>query len=244
MGGGAPRAPTPKSPPPATCSSGDPEPVAVSHELSSTWPRSHRALVPGRGGYVHKNGFRGVVVGLSGGIDRHSPPRSPPTHSARECGVGVTMPSRFSSPGSVEDSRALARQPGIRFDEIPIEPSFTGFLSTLEGVFAETPPDVTEENSAGTDPGSGSWHSPTSSDTWSGHGRNKSEIVQGDSPPSMATWWGGYGASSMLEDTGVRAPSPRWRNRDGRGSSRRPRSTNLRPVSRPGQLRHRFTAAL
>jgi NAD+ synthase (glutamine-hydrolysing) len=56
------------------------------------------------------------------------------------------MPSRFSSEGSVEDSRRLAEHLGIRFSVIPIEKSFTAYLSLLEPFFANLPPSIAEEN--------------------------------------------------------------------------------------------------
>jgi len=59
---------------------------------------------------------------------------------------GVTMPTRYSSEGSVADSRDLAQRLGCRFDVIPIEPIFVTFLESLSPVFAGAEPDVTEEN--------------------------------------------------------------------------------------------------
>lgn len=106
----------------------------------------YAALVTGLGDYVHKNGFNEVVIGLSGGID-----------SALTCAIavdalgpgavwGVTMPTRYSSDGSIADSRALAANLGCRFDMIPIDDVFAQFLTSLVPQFADTDPDVTEEN--------------------------------------------------------------------------------------------------
>ncbi|MEK7252794.1 MAG: NAD+ synthase [Actinomycetota bacterium] len=125
---------------------GDPEPPPDSHDPLVEVAEVYSALVCGLGGYVRKNGFRGVVVGLSGGIDSALTATIASDALGPSAVWGVTMPSRFSSAGSIADSRVLASNLGIRFDEIPIEPPFTGFLSTLEGVFADTGQDVTEEN--------------------------------------------------------------------------------------------------
>jgi NAD+ synthase (glutamine-hydrolysing) len=106
----------------------------------------YQALVLGIRDYVRKTGFRQVVLGLSGGID-----------SALTCAlavaalgavnvVGVTMPAPYSSSGSVEDSRELARNLGIRLLEIPISEVFTAYLDTLTPYFEGRAPDVTEEN--------------------------------------------------------------------------------------------------
>jgi NAD+ synthase (glutamine-hydrolysing) len=106
----------------------------------------YRALVIGLRDYVHKNGFKEVVIGLSGGID-----------SALTCAIavdalgpaavhGISMPSRYSSPGSISDSRDLAVRLGCRFDVLPIDEIFTGYLETLDPLFTGTPEGVAEEN--------------------------------------------------------------------------------------------------
>lgn len=106
----------------------------------------HRALVLGLGDYVRKCGFTGVVLGLSGGID-----------SAVVCCIAasalgpgnvhcLTMPSRFSSPGSVNDSEALARNLGVGLQTIPIEPAHAAYLALLAPHFAGRDSDATEEN--------------------------------------------------------------------------------------------------
>jgi NAD+ synthase (glutamine-hydrolysing) len=106
----------------------------------------YAALVTGLGDYVRKNGFNDVVIGLSGGID-----------SALTCAIavdalgpravwGVTMPTRYSSDGSIADSRRLTDNLGCRFDMIPIDDVFAQFLTSLAPQLADTDPDVTEEN--------------------------------------------------------------------------------------------------
>src|SRR5439155_2019195 len=59
---------------------------------------------------------------------------------------GVSLPSQFSSPGSLEDARALAERLGIRYDVIPIQPPFEAIKAQLKEVFGGFPEDTTEEN--------------------------------------------------------------------------------------------------
>jgi NAD+ synthase (glutamine-hydrolysing) len=125
---------------------GEPEPPLVSHVPLEDEAEVYRALVVGLRGYVRKNGFESVVIALSGGIDSSLTATIAADALGPESVWGVTMPSRYSSEGSVTDSRALAENLGIRFDEISIEPPFEGFLEALGGVLADTEPDVTEEN--------------------------------------------------------------------------------------------------
>ena len=125
---------------------GDPEPPAPSHPQLSDVASVYAALVLGLGDYVRKNGFAGVVIGLSGGIDSALTATIAVDALGPDAVWGITMPSRYSSPGSVEDSRALAKNLGIRFDEISIEPPFTGFIETLGTEWDLTEVDVAEQN--------------------------------------------------------------------------------------------------
>ena len=106
----------------------------------------YRALTLGFGDYVRKNGFEKVIVGLSGGIDSALTATAAADALGAGAVRGVTMPSRFSSPGSVGDSRELAQRLGIRLDEIPIADLFATYQTTLEEVFAGTEFGVAEEN--------------------------------------------------------------------------------------------------
>lgn len=106
----------------------------------------YTALVTGLGDYVRKNGFSAVVVGLSGGIDSALTATVAVDALGADRVWGVTMPSRFSSEGSVADSAELAANLGIRFDVVPIEEVFAAYLATLSPLFAGTEPDVAEEN--------------------------------------------------------------------------------------------------
>jgi NAD+ synthetase len=104
------------------------------------------ALALGVRDYVLKSGFESVVVGLSGGIDSSLVAAI----AVRALGpgrvFGVAMPSRFSSPESEEDARALAQNLGINYDVIPIEPGYATMLASLAVVFGDAPPDAAEEN--------------------------------------------------------------------------------------------------
>jgi NAD+ synthase (glutamine-hydrolysing) len=106
----------------------------------------YTALVTGLRDYVHKNGFRKVVIALSGGIDSAVAAAIAADALGPENVRGVGMPTRFSSDGSVTDARELARNLGIRFDLIPIDDIFAEFLGALDDVFEGMPFGVAEEN--------------------------------------------------------------------------------------------------
>ncbi|MEW6146061.1 MAG: NAD+ synthase [Thermodesulfobacteriota bacterium] len=105
-----------------------------------------KALVIGTRDYVTKNGFRKVVIGLSGGIDSAIVTVIAVEALGRENVVAVTMPSRYSSRGSVGDSEKLAGNLGIELLNIPIEKAFKAYGDMLSGVFAGLREDATEEN--------------------------------------------------------------------------------------------------
>jgi NAD+ synthase (glutamine-hydrolysing) len=106
----------------------------------------YRALVLGTGDYVRKNGFRRVVLGLSGGIDSSLTAAVAVDALGKDCVVGVAMPSMFSSPESLEDARTLAQNLGIEFHILPIGEVYQAYLKALETPFRGRKPDVTEEN--------------------------------------------------------------------------------------------------
>jgi NAD+ synthase (glutamine-hydrolysing) len=120
-----------------------PPPIHLPHDESE---EIYRALCLGLADYVRKNGFGGVVIGLSGGIDSALTATIAADALGADSVRGVTMPSRYSSSGSVEDSRTLASSLGITFDEISIEPPFSGFLEALGEEFDLTEVDVAEQN--------------------------------------------------------------------------------------------------
>lgn len=106
----------------------------------------YTALVTGLRDYVHKNGFRKVVIGLSGGIDSALAAALAADALGPENVRGVGMPTRFSSESSVTDARDLADRLGIRFDLIPIDGIFERYLEALGPVFEGTEFGVAEEN--------------------------------------------------------------------------------------------------
>ncbi len=120
-----------------------PEPHSV--ELSEE-EEVYQALVTGVRDYVRKNGFEKVVIGLSGGIDSALTATVAADALGRENVTGVTMPSQYSSRGSVTDSEKLARNLGIKLLHIPIRGIYEAYEKELRPHFDELPPDITEEN--------------------------------------------------------------------------------------------------
>jgi NAD+ synthase (glutamine-hydrolysing) len=106
----------------------------------------YAALVTGTRDYVRKNGFRRVVVGLSGGIDSALTAAIAVDALGREGVVGVSMPSPFSSAATRADARRVARNLGIEFLTLPITPAFRAFRRILAPPFKGLREDVTEEN--------------------------------------------------------------------------------------------------
>jgi NAD+ synthetase len=106
----------------------------------------YQALVLGVRDYVKKSGFTSACLGLSGGIDSALTAVIAADALGAENVRGLTMPSAYSSRGSVEDSFALAARLGMRCDEVPIGGAFEAVKATLQPVFAGKPEDVTEEN--------------------------------------------------------------------------------------------------
>jgi NAD+ synthase (glutamine-hydrolysing) len=106
----------------------------------------YRALVLGTGDYVRKNGFRKVVLGLSGGIDSSLTAAVAVDALGKESVAGVAMPSMYSSGESLEDARSLAQNLEIDFQILPIGEILASFLKTLEPPFRGRKRDVTEEN--------------------------------------------------------------------------------------------------
>jgi len=104
------------------------------------------ALELGLSDYVHKNGFREIVVGVSGGIDSALVAALAAEALGPERVHCVSMPSRYSSEGTRGDARRLAESLGCDFREIPIEPMAEAYLEALAPHFAGREPDLTEEN--------------------------------------------------------------------------------------------------
>jgi NAD+ synthase (glutamine-hydrolysing) len=116
----------------------------------ATWPDEpedvYRALVLGLRDYVRKNGFRNVVIGLSGGIDSALVATLATDALGPRAVRTVAMPSIFSSPESLRDAQEVAARLGVDFTEIPISHVLEAYQHALSGVFAAAEPDVTEEN--------------------------------------------------------------------------------------------------
>ncbi|WP_158748752.1 NAD+ synthase [Acidobacterium sp. S8] len=106
----------------------------------------YNALVLGTRDYVRKCGFSKVLIGLSGGIDSALAAAIAVDALGKENVTGVGMPSPYSSTGSVDDSRHLAENLGIRFEMISISDLFAGYGKVLDPLFAGLKPDITEEN--------------------------------------------------------------------------------------------------
>ena len=106
----------------------------------------YQALVLGTRDYLLKSGFHKALVGLSGGIDSALTATIAVDALGPDNVVGITMPSRYSSEGSVSDSKELADNLGIDFWSIPIEPAHLAFSEILKPHFRDTKPNVAEEN--------------------------------------------------------------------------------------------------
>jgi len=122
----------------------DAAPIPVAEEDDTE--AAYRALVLGTRDYVRKCGFRKALVGLSGGIDSALVAAIAKDALGAENVICVGMPSPYSSAGSIDDSRKLAANLGIRFEVIGISGLFGEFTRALEPMFAGTKPDTTEEN--------------------------------------------------------------------------------------------------
>jgi len=106
----------------------------------------YRALVAGTHDYVDKNGFPGVLLGLSGGIDSALVLAIAVDALGAERVRAVMMPSDYTAAMSLEDAREMARIHGVRYDEAPIKPVFDAFRSQLAPLFEGRAEDTTEEN--------------------------------------------------------------------------------------------------
>jgi NAD+ synthase (glutamine-hydrolysing) len=115
-------------------------------ELRSSSAETYDALVLGTRDYVRKNGIQKVAIGLSGGVDSSLVAAIAVDALGTADVVGVAMPSRYSSPGSLSDAHLVANNLGINLMVIPIESVFLAYLETLSAPFVGTQPNVAEEN--------------------------------------------------------------------------------------------------
>jgi len=106
----------------------------------------YQALVVGTRDYIHKSGFQDAVVALSGGIDSAIVATIAVDALGAGHVLGVSLPSRYSSEGSVADARELARNLGIRLAAMPIEEMHQAALDTLAGEFRGSATGTAEEN--------------------------------------------------------------------------------------------------
>ncbi|MEY2409251.1 MAG: hypothetical protein QOF48_1921 [Verrucomicrobiota bacterium] len=117
------------------------EPAAFADE-----EKVFRALVLGLRDYLHKCGFKSAVLGLSGGIDSAVTAVIAAEALGAQNVLGVSLPSDFSSKGSLDDAQKLAQKLGISYDVIPIQAPFVAVTQQLKKIFAGRPEDTTEEN--------------------------------------------------------------------------------------------------
>ena len=106
----------------------------------------YSALVLGTHDYMRKCGFQKAIIGLSGGIDSALTAVIAADAVGPENVIGVGMPGPFSSQGAIDDARSLAKNLGIRFELLSINPAYDAYRCILKDVFAGTKEDVTEEN--------------------------------------------------------------------------------------------------
>ena len=106
----------------------------------------YRALVLGLRDYLYKCGFKSAVLGLSGGIDSALTACIAVEALGAENVRGVSLPSQFSSSGSLDDARVLAERLGIRYDVVSIQAPFATVKTELQAIFAGRPEDTAEEN--------------------------------------------------------------------------------------------------
>ncbi len=104
------------------------------------------ALTLGLRDYVHKCGFTSVILGLSGGIDSAIVATLAADAVGPENVLALAMPSRYSSPGSIEDAAQLAGNLGINLEKVPIDPMHTAFEDVLNETLGPDRPAVTDEN--------------------------------------------------------------------------------------------------
>ncbi|MEM8547713.1 MAG: NAD+ synthase [Pseudomonadota bacterium] len=119
---------------------------SMAEPLPDALPTIYQALVNGTRDYVRKNGFPGVLLGLSGGIDSALTLAIAVDALGAEAVRAVMMPYRYTASISREDAAAEARMLGVQYDEISIEPMVEATLGQLAPFFAGLPPDTTEEN--------------------------------------------------------------------------------------------------
>jgi NAD+ synthase len=122
------------------CSAG---PNAAAEESDKS---DYLACVLGLRDYVDKNGFKGVVLGLSGGIDSALCAAMATDALGQQRVRCVMLPYRYTAQESLDDAAAIAKALGVHYDVVPIESAVLGLERSLGDLFAGHPRDVTEEN--------------------------------------------------------------------------------------------------
>ncbi|MBF0569258.1 MAG: NAD+ synthase [Candidatus Omnitrophica bacterium] len=121
------------------------QPSQFAPELSPV-EEIYRAIVLGTRDYVCKNGFKKVLIGLSGGIDSSLVAAVACDAVGRENVVGISMPTRYNAEETKNDARLLAQNLGVAFHEVPIEGVFQSYLDLLQPKFQGQAPGLAEEN--------------------------------------------------------------------------------------------------
>ncbi|WP_114417944.1 NAD+ synthase [Marinospirillum perlucidum] len=124
--------------------------VSLQAGEQANWPDPlaylYQALVLGLGDYVNKSGFKGVVLGMSGGIDSALSAAIAVDALGKDRVQGVMLPYHYTSSMSLEDAEEEARLLDIDYQVYPIAPMVDSFMTGLEQTFAGTQRDTTEEN--------------------------------------------------------------------------------------------------
>jgi len=124
----------------------EPKGDGLCHQEACQEEMLYRALVLGLRDYMHKCGFTTACLGLSGGIDSALTAVLACDALGAENVYGLTMPSEFSSGGSVDHSVELAEKLGMRCDTVPIAGAFASVKTSMQPIFGDLEEDVTEEN--------------------------------------------------------------------------------------------------
>jgi NAD+ synthase (glutamine-hydrolysing) len=119
---------------------------SIDVESLSTEALVYKALVTGVRDFVHQNGFSGVIIGLSGGVDSALTLAIAVDALGADNVQAVMMPSRYTADISLQDAEAEAQLLGVKYDVIAIEGVFNSFMTTLAPVFVGESADTTEEN--------------------------------------------------------------------------------------------------
>lgn len=118
----------------------------VSFILPGKEEKIYKALTMGLRDYMDKNNFKSAILGLSGGIDSALVLALAVDALGKDRVEAVCMPSRYTAEMSITDAQAIANNLGVKCHVISIEPTFNALLQTLQPVFGDKVPDLTEEN--------------------------------------------------------------------------------------------------